>query len=1841
MGTFDNAMGDASAGPSTFDQGTPAHHSEGGLLGMLKEGASLIANAPQGFGHFVENAFVDPAGGALLGGTIGSFVPIPGVGTGIGALIGAGVGGLGDVVRHAVDPSAPWSETVQGYKATAEHIAHPSDYITAYGQGHFVGMLTSDLANIASIAGPAAHGVTGTGEAAVRGAEQSAQAAEKAMGEAAATLEQTGNAAQAARQAATASPGSDPTLGAALNQAQEHLSQAEAAHSAAQSAHEAAQATAQAARQAADSLAAKATRVNRWVKLANDGAFAPYAPWVGLKKIVTGGDVFGSELKGLVPKLAEKARAVEGEGKVASAVRKAGSVDLSAEGALQRIDQHRAAMVYDQAMARTAENIGKMKSDAAVQQRFEEHLLPDPADQHAAILVDTVMMPADAAGLRTIRGRLRASGEPGAWEDVALPHMAERANVSPEGFERAMDVLDPYNTDPQIENLRGRIATYSDHFRGVTGNSAAYHPLAANRYAVGYGEMDPSKVPTAEQAQWAEHGTTPSPDALAAVSAKYQPKIDRARFQRDQAQAALERIAGRADPSLPEHTASMVGALGVATKVAEAWLGTPHDTETHGPLWDMLASSDVPVIRRLGERAKAGLQTRLDALDLRDRIIEWAAKGKVPGGDPVAQALTEAFTNNGGDATSAALVPRLGPEAKAVLDLGRQQGASDEAARMAATAQESADRTAVRRAALTDRLGPATPAAAIDRYLATLSKVDVAQAKTKAALGELDQALTDPARVDRLTRSVKAGIEGERRALQAHIAEVYDRTYPSAATSARDLPKPPYPVVNESNRAAGLRDAYNHLVEGGLHPKSGFDSTAGRQSLDAWADEVTPILTRAGFPPETSAEGGGNRLNAVGDAYLAYELSRRDLSAARTGAIKNGFDLTRPAVRQALDDYFQGEPVPPHLLGPIGDAVAGQVRERATSWGGMLDDTHLARVADALHQDADALAAREPTDLARAPMPGRAALDPAEGRYYDALVASFGQRAAEGAASDARGFIFDLIRRRETVKAQDAAQAEAVRQTVQVAKRTGDRAAALAAKALEPAGPGLDAAGRLSVAALRQIGGIQRHAGVMDQRVAQSVREVGIREKHLARLDGNLQADLERAKVDINNAPQPYRVPLRFAEKMNGSLGDIADELDSRYGPEVGDALRAEQVTFTKDLAQAVRENPDFEPIYLHGGAAPVRSPKGGSMNLTPEMMPTTRTARSQRGVKSGAHVEMTPAGLWAAFLADQRTRAMNQAAMQIGSMLGTTPERVFAGQQDLLDQYQAWRDTPKGVTRTNGSRQIIAEMGERGLVPWDPRSQSNTGRVGAEGLTNETVWIPESVWRQYHRANMQVWDPNGKVEQNLKRFVDTPTRIWKHSVLALRPAWQVGNIAGNMIMAGVAGGIDPLTLAFQWRKAAAVLRHTDLQTLMDRYHFTERELAGLQYAKPSGSAATPSETIPMTPAGLLQRGEVSADIVHSGMALPDESPVVHREDGKVALGATIHESVRHPLTFSYEMNGFIDDVNRLAIYLTKIDRGYTGQERAQYAATRPDVPIMGPDGTPALPRAAMAAAGDPGALEHEMAVAEALRIAGQFSKMTPIERYVVRRVLPFYAWLRHITKLSGYMVAHHPLRVAWALKFGSMADENSDVPLVWGAIPLGGDHFLKLPNINPFLTVTDMLFPDHQNLNPGLGLLSSVNPLAATVSGLATGWSPRDMGAVTSAPPGVALDAYGRASYAPLFTHPVRSLDYLTNQLPQLQLLKQAVPDIAFGHAPVLRDATGLATHVSGEPIPADENYVAGYDLPGRAQFAGGLRSMLGLGQEQAIDVAAIRDRAAARQRTQAAAVRRYFGGSGAFFGD
>lgn len=320
----------------------------------------------------------------------------------------------------------------------------------------------------------------------------------------------------------------------------------------------------------------------------------------------------------------------------------------------------------------------------------------------------------------------------------------------------------------------------------------------------------------------------------------------------------------------------------------------------------------------------------------------------------------------------------------------------------------------------------------------------------------------------------------------------------------------------------------------------------------------------------------------------------------------------------------------------------------------------------------------------------------------------------------------------------------------------------------------------------------------------------------------------------------------------------------------------------------------------------------------------------------------------------------------------------------------------------------------------------------------------------------------------------------------------------------------DPNMALRVYDKATGLWKHSVL-ALSPRWHVGN--IVGNAALATLGAGLTPAQIIATNgearrlvkafeKGGDIPAGDVASmeRLIAAGFHNPDLATV----EGTTKIGRLIGKS--------YEFNEYVDSVNRTMVYLAKKNEGYSS----------------------------------------EAAVQLALKAAGDFTKMTPFERNVVRRVIPFYAWQRHITRLAFSLPVEAPARVAWTLHLADLEnrlhpDPGADNPFNEGTIPLPGGKRL---NVSQFYPIGSSFWLDPTFRGAGY----QFNPvLKAAVAG-GTGFNLGKMKPVSAKEN---AGGFGASPEVLAAKHPGVFAQFLAQQFPQVGTARDLLTD----NAPVRYD--------------------------------------------------------------------------------
>jgi hypothetical protein len=495
---------------------------------------------------------------------------------------------------------------------------------------------------------------------------------------------------------------------------------------------------------------------------------------------------------------------------------------------------------------------------------------------------------------------------------------------------------------------------------------------------------------------------------------------------------------------------------------------------------------------------------------------------------------------------------------------------------------------------------------------------------------------------------------------------------------------------------------------------------------------------------------------------------------------------------------------------------------------------------------------------------------------------------------------------------------------------------------------------------------------------------------------GDLVAEINRAMQDYARIPERLKPAVETVERFRREAQATIDEGIAAGIPRSAFILHEAALA---QLPNTIREVMQYLDYHGHRiseidpGAPPGRRVSeviGGTFN--PEK-PFARMIRSDPvSVRRPTRVErpeamgVKPASLEieALYEIENITQATFNVMMnEIMPGISRTPEQLFGSNRarqlgtDPTGQSAASAAKQGGTapqTINFGGIDYAVPEGARWVVrnvdELFPESVRNTVDQGA--IVSEQIFIPEFLERAMR----------GQIESMLNsarhagtKLYDITNNVYRDSWLHLSPRWQIGNLAGNIFMQWAAGGQSIFQIMDNTRAASEFVRN-----------FNET--------------------------GLLPDTSM-ADLFNQGMtnAQADMFAGVFGNRNPGAVRRLIERSAR--------LNSGFDAISRVSQMMSMMGDDFA---RIGEPGWR-NQPVRNP------------ATGEVGTLGqlYDNAMAETMRVVGDFTTFTPIERRLWRRIMPFYGWYRHVTRLMFSQPAANPMRTAWILHLGDLMFDPED----------------------------------------------------------------------------------------------------------------------------------------------------------------------------------------------------------------
>ena len=406
-------------------------------------------------------------------------------------------------------------------------------------------------------------------------------------------------------------------------------------------------------------------------------------------------------------------------------------------------------------------------------------------------------------------------------------------------------------------------------------------------------------------------------------------------------------------------------------------------------------------------------------------------------------------------------------------------------------------------------------------------------------------------------------------------------------------------------------------------------------------------------------------------------------------------------------------------------------------------------------------------------------------------------------------------------------------------------------------------------------------------------------------------------------------------------------------------------------------------------------------------------------------------------------------------------------------------------------------------------------------------------------------------------------TGLFKDLTLPLSQTWQLGDIIGNFISAGVTG-VDPGTLAQYIEKAiknnyretaAGVSALDQLRNVFKETSDQPVNAVGEAIAE-SGLQDTGLRISQQRRLRGLDPGEQPRTVPQRILnKITPDLPRPTLEGGELGWKkgniGNVYPEVRRRM---YRVNEAINKVMRQAYFMAKLDQALLkiAEERGVAKLTVDDVVAENLHLKDPQIKAIW-----------EDTVDAANEVLGDWLDLTPAERQFVLPNVTFYAWIKHINKLFMKVARENPSAITWSVYLGQLAyDPNADPMelLANKARTFGG--FASANFLNPFADVIE---------GPLGKLLLDADPraAAATLSPL-----PRILGAGAGVNVGrmrLITRPYGTGSVGPtggemptILAAPNRWNEWLGYSMQQFPLLSKTLDLLPSGQLPGTTIQTG-----------------------------------------------------------------------------
>jgi hypothetical protein len=305
---------------------------------------------------------------------------------------------------------------------------------------------------------------------------------------------------------------------------------------------------------------------------------------------------------------------------------------------------------------------------------------------------------------------------------------------------------------------------------------------------------------------------------------------------------------------------------------------------------------------------------------------------------------------------------------------------------------------------------------------------------------------------------------------------------------------------------------------------------------------------------------------------------------------------------------------------------------------------------------------------------------------------------------------------------------------------------------------------------------------------------------------------------------------------------------------------------------------------------------------------------------------------------------------------------------------------------------------------------------------------------------------------QFMRRFIDQPTQLWRHLTLTFRPAWIVNNIVGNTLLYAMNHAFDGGSKGY----ARAVVDEA-----RGRHDLMPAELRATGFVRAEVGADAS-----------IARSIRRIDSIRNATSKNPVRRWVYDWRGFSAAAEDVAYSVRRSEEAILHFNALTSDniprraswyrivENNMGWINRQLETNHSWEELVRELVRNAENPAHGDVRMHAI---------------YDRLVNQVMKQQVDFSRMSDFERRTIRRIIPFYSWLRGMTAALAHFTWEHPGRAALLATVGKVQERElqqelgraSDV--LRGALPLGkyGTDALLMATtlgLNPYATPAQVI---------------------------------------------------------------------------------------------------------------------------------------------------------------------------------